>query len=140
VTTLPEDREVTFVVCETVREEKGGKLSLLGLYPGNRLNVPQDTIEATLPLALVFFVDGGSGLFKSSASLISPTGKAVVDKSDLPDHDKKEDAANVVLMQLIPFKTTDFGTFKVLLQLDDRTYERTFSINKGPVQPHDECG
>jgi hypothetical protein len=131
MTVFPADNLVTLIVCETIREEKAGKLSLLGVFPGGKLIVGLDVTVITLPMSFVFFVNDGEGAFKSSVSLKAPDGVVILDGKDLSDTQKNPDASAVVMVMLVPFQTDQIGTFTVSLHLDDRIYERSFSIQKG---------
>jgi hypothetical protein len=132
---FPEDRDVTAILCEGIREEKGGKVTLNGFYPGRRVVVPVGTKDAVLPLCLLFVVDGpGEGTFKSSVTVFAPSGAAALPETQFPDHVKIKTAPNVVVVQMMPFKSAEKGKFIASLKLDDRAYETTFQIEEGVIR------
>jgi hypothetical protein len=127
------DAATQFFLCEVIRQEHGGKFSLLGFYPGNEVVVPAETVTVTLSLACVFIFLDGVGSFTPTASLNAPSGASVL-TGELPPVEKHEGRPLTATIQLSPIQTKEFGTFRVSLQLGEKTYERTFQILKGSPQ------
>jgi len=103
------------LMCDDIRQEVGGKTSLMGLYEAH-IVVPQ--IPTALP-KLCFFTRFSrmDGQFKFGFSIVSPTGdrKDVIRDSDvqIPDG-AKEGTFNVIAQ---PFEAASEGVYEVILSL-----------------------
>lgn len=124
----PTDAATQFLICEAVRQEQGGKLSLLGLFPDGKILVPPETKKVTLPLVCVFIFQDGVGSFSSKVSVIAPSGAFMVNDEPFDDVEKRPDGPFIALVHIMPFQTEEFGTFTVRLRLDENSYKRTFTI------------
>jgi hypothetical protein len=103
------------ILCDDIRQEMGGKASLMGLYD-HHIVVP----EVPFVLPKVCFYSRFSrmdGQFKFSFSIVSPTGerKDIIRDSDvqIPDG-AKEGTFNVIAS---PFEVGAEGVFEVILGL-----------------------
>jgi hypothetical protein len=79
---------VKFLLCDDVRSEANGKLSLIGLYPDDKIyvlsspNVPGQPsampgfVAVLNQLAVVCLAFGGVGVFPASAKITGPSGQA----------------------------------------------------------------
>ena len=71
----PSDASVQFLICESVREETGGKATLLGYMGGGTILVPRGTIfPVGIQLGMVFVLVDGEGKFRASLEAIGPNG------------------------------------------------------------------
>jgi hypothetical protein len=69
----PTDALIKFIVCETARVEKDDKVSLLGVYPDNKIFLPADArFPATFSLSLVFFLLDGTGPLNGKLEIKMP--------------------------------------------------------------------
>ncbi|MGH6824684.1 DUF6941 family protein [Methyloceanibacter sp.] len=121
---------VVFLLCETVREELGNKLSLLGLFTSNRILAPADTTTVLLPsLTLLFIVNGGEGSFRTSLTLFAPSGKALAEPTprDVP---LVPGTGRNLIFNFVPFSTDEFGEYHAILRMDGTEYSRRFSLVK----------
>jgi hypothetical protein len=132
VTKAPSDAAVNFLLAETVRQEVGGKLTIIGFYPGNQLLIPKGTKQTVTPLAFIFLVLEGEGTFPSSISLVSPSGKAMFQDEKMPDTVKIPKQPLSVLVGVQPFVTDEIGKFDVTLRLGDASYRRSFTVDFAP--------
>lgn len=103
------------ILCDDIRQEMGGKASLMGLYD-HHIVVP----EVPFVLPKVCFYSRFSrmdGQFKFSFSIVSPTGerKDIIRDSDvqIPDG-AKEGTFNVIAS---PFEVGAEGVYEVILGL-----------------------
>jgi hypothetical protein len=133
MSTPPNDAAIQFLLCESVRQEQGGKLTLLGFFPGSVIVVPPTTETITFPLAFLFITNDGDGLFSVRVTLIRPSGAVEFADQPIPDVTKEPGKPMTALVQFLPFHTSEFGGFKILLKLNDALYERIFTIQKEPL-------
>jgi hypothetical protein len=103
------------ILCDDIRQEMGGKASLMGLYD-HHIVVP----EVPFVLPKVCFYSRFSrmdGQFKFSFSIVSPTGerKDIIRDSDVQiPEGAKEGTFNVIAS---PFEVGAEGVFEVILGL-----------------------
>jgi hypothetical protein len=117
-----------FLVCETIREEVGGKASLLGVFSGARLLVPSDTrFPTAINLALFGVFHDGEGAFRTKVRIFDPDGTEMVN-GELPDLSKEANKAAQVRVLLGVFPVTKPGVFKVEFMLNGRPYHETFTV------------
>jgi len=121
------------LLCDDIRQEMGGKTSLMGLYD-HHIVVPQ--IPFTLPKVCFYTrFSRMDGQFKFGFSIVSPTGdrKDVIRDSDvqIPDG-AKEGTFNVIAS---PFEVSAEGIFEVIVGLtkgaDRFEYVYKFAISDG---------
>ncbi|MBI4190668.1 MAG: hypothetical protein HY525_09040 [Betaproteobacteria bacterium] len=128
----PSDDKMLFLISDDVREETGGKVTVLGLSVATELIVPkQDHQNAAIAsMAFLFGITDGEGVFKSEFSIIDPDNQAVLKGNALASEVEKLPGRNANLVfKLIPFKYK-LGPYRVILKLDDRAYERKFKIRE----------
>ena len=103
------------LLCDDIRQEMGGKTSLMGLYD-HHIVVPQ--VPFSLPKVCFYTrFSRMDGDFKFSFAIVSPSGerKDVIRDSDvqIPDG-AKEGTFNVIAS---PFEVTSDGIYEVILGL-----------------------
>jgi hypothetical protein len=103
------------LLCDDIRQEMGGKTSLMGLYD-HHIVVPQ--VPFTLPKVCFYTrFSRMDGQFKFGFSIVSPTGdrKDVIRDSDVQiPEGAKEGTFNVIAS---PFEVTGEGVYEVILAL-----------------------
>ncbi len=130
---LPSDAAVQFVLCEAAREEKGGKISLLGVYPDRKVLLPPDTkFPVAMQLALVFLLLDGEGPFNGTLSVNSSGGEPLLSGAALPNIEKASDAAGTVMINVAPFPIVGFGRIEIILTLEGQEFRRDFFAVAGP--------
>ena len=121
------------LLCDDIRQEMGGKTSLMGLYD-HHIVVPQ--VPFVLPKVCFYTrFSRMDGTFKFSFSIISPTGerKDIIRDSDveIPDG-AKEGTFNVIAS---PFEVGAEGVYEVIIGLtkgaDRFEYVYKFAISDG---------
>jgi hypothetical protein len=132
VTKAPSDAAVLFLLSEAVRQEAGGKLTLLGFYPDAQLLIPKGTEQVVMPLAMTFIVTDGEGIFPTAVSLTAPSGKALFPKENMSESVKHPGQPMSILVAAHPFVTDETGKFDVTLHLGDAHYRRSFRIDFQP--------
>ena len=120
---------VQFLIAEDVREESGKKLSLLGVFAGDDINIEKNELGYALPsFAILILGRGARGKFRGSLKLLSPSGKEIV-VNQWDELDFSSGANFVMPIKLVPFVINEFGPYTVSLTLSDTPYTFTFSIN-----------
>jgi len=121
------------LLCDDIRQEMGGKTSLMGLYD-HHIVVPQ--VPFVLPKVCFYTrFSRMDGTFKFSFSIISPNGerKDIIRDSDveIPDG-AKEGTFNVIAS---PFEVGGEGVYEVIIGLtkgaDRFEYVYKFAISDG---------
>jgi hypothetical protein len=129
--TYPSEDEITFLLCESIRQEANNKLTLIGLFTGGDVLVPVNATLITLPtFGLLFIFKDGEGTFSIHASIFSPTNKLLLARAKLEDSKKDKDGPMVIALMMTPFVTDEIGQFRVEIELDSEKYERTFEVKK----------
>ena len=132
MTATPSDVAVNFLLAESIRQETGGKLTIIGYYPGNQLLIPKETKQLVTSIAFVFIALDGDGTFSTAVSLTAPSGKAIFKNEFLQNSVKHPGQPLSVLLAVQPFVTDETGTFDVTLHLDNATYRRSFTVDFEP--------
>jgi hypothetical protein len=131
----PSDSNVTFLLCEQVRVEQGGKSSLMGFFPAAEMLVPDTAETITLPSLALYFVMVGpeEGNYTTSVTLLLPSSKVLFADVPLPNGVKQANRPLSIACHVVPFQSPESGTFTTILKLDDASYRRSFSIQKAPA-------
>jgi hypothetical protein len=132
VTATPSDAAVNFLLAESVRQEAGGKLTIIGLYPANQLLIAKGTKQLVTSLAFGFIVLDGDGTFSTVISLVAPSGKTIFKEELLPNSVKLPGQPLTLVVAVQPFVTDETGKFDIALRLDNATYRRSFTVDFAP--------
>ena len=132
MTAVPSDAAVNFLLAESVRQELGGKLTIIGLYPGNQITIPKGTKQLVTSIAFAFIVLDGDGTFSTTFSLRAPSGKVIFKDDFLQRSVKNPGEPLIVLIAVQPFVTDETGKFDISLHLDSATYPRSFTVDFAP--------
>jgi len=124
----PTDAKTLFLVCEAARQEPGGKLTLIGLFPSRRIHIPANTKTAILNLSFVFILSDGEGHFTTKVTLIDPKGVPMIANADVPPVDRNANGTSTVNINIAPFQSAERGRFTIILSLNETRYERTFEV------------
>ncbi|MBZ0221358.1 MAG: hypothetical protein K8I01_13120 [Candidatus Methylomirabilis sp.] len=127
--TLPR-HEITLML-DDIREERGGKFSLIGLYT-------QDIIVEALPammskLCLFTRMKGGEGTFSVKFSIKDPNGDELLSRFTPFNMTAREGYSHVNFM-VSPFGINHEGRYDLKMYLDDELfYEMSFFVKKAKV-------
>jgi hypothetical protein len=133
MTKTPPSREKTvFLLCEDIRQELGGKFSLLGLVANNDISVdelPPNVGEggAAIPsLTILFLFRDGEGEFNAKVGVIGPDNKELVPENGTTMKKGPKETMNVGF-KITPFKVM-VGKYRAYVLLDNERYEEEFVI------------
>ena len=141
-TKLPSRRDIKFFLAEDVRPEANGKVSLIGLLPGEFVGVvgppPAPNIAFAIPsLSFLFVISGpSSGQFTARFRVTAPDKKTVV--LDAPAEapiQKTRDKPAGLGTSAKPFIGPTFGTYTLHLELGKARFSFPFTVEKGPEPP-----
>ena len=138
-TSLPEKNTVQYILCEDVRKEAEGKLSLLGVFLANRIfvTVAESSEHSPGPVALlsslavVATFRGGVGKFKTKFEIFSP-GSEVVVQGTLGEVDLDRGDTSTAIFKINGFQVPEFGTFLARFTIGTEVYDFNFSIERKP--------
>jgi hypothetical protein len=123
---LPTDGRALFLACESIRQEAGGRLTIIGAVTSGDMLVPSGTQLVTLAsLAFLFVFRDGQGTFPGSFSLMAPSGQTLVDQHKLPNSVK---VPGDLVVNIAPFETKELGEFRAVARLADQDFVRTFGL------------
>ena len=113
------------IVCEDIRIEVSGKLTMVGVYPGGTINFlkrPTKEIPGQVNLAFSCWFRKGYGTFETRFAIIGPTDEKII---DLQLGSQTVEAGKVMVLNL-KFQNAVFvtdGEYKIITYLNDRQYE-----------------
>lgn len=135
---LPTDSNIKFLIADDIREEVGGKFSILGYYPSNilQLSVPSTpplpttaTVGALVipSLTILWSFTDGAGEYSAKISIKDPAGQDLINAA--PQNIIKNDTGEMnMIMKISPFIVNAKGSFECTAELDKVKYTRHFII------------
>lgn len=141
---LPIKREVRLIIAEDIRQEVLGKVTLVGLMPGERFlvsgkpdaNAPTHVAFAVPSLGFLFVITGGEGKFKARIKVIAPDKKktTIIDVSMDKPVEKIADRPAMFGTTAKPFAGPAFGTYTVQVNLNGEKFAFPMKIEQGPAE------
>lgn len=126
--------DVQFILADDIREETGGKLSLIGAYTGREITitpnkaVPEGKIVA-IPLAFLFIIRGTKGLTKVQFAVQAPSKKIVGSVALEPKIGTETTTNLVVRAPQMPLPEDGIYTVELSLpELGTEPYRFTFKV------------
>ncbi|WP_150102933.1 DUF6941 family protein [Sideroxydans lithotrophicus] len=136
-----------FLIAEEFRPEASGKVTALGVYPGNYiilLKPPQGIPDTAIPtldrVAFLITVSELKGSHNYSGKIIDPNGNSVIDPNSNQIKEGVqpfgegitigEGMSHSFIFELKPFSIKTMGRYKFILYVDDAPHEFTFDIRK----------
>lgn len=130
MSTLPDENDVRLILADDFRQEQGAKLTILGFYGSNEVNIHSSagSVVVLPSLAFLWWITGAAeGPYAGRFTMQSPSGAVVID-GDNRTIVKNKDASAVFLTKISPFEVKERGPYKVAMILDGRAYERSVTI------------
>lgn len=142
-----------FLIADQIRSEIGGKHTILGLYPGDKLNLEkfdlpirdandgkEMTVTVTESLHVFLVFKGGLGKFNSTITILTPSGKTLA-KSKEREVELKKNQDLVMTLGVAPFPVPELGEYKCMFALGNKEYTYSFSVvceHAGVIQPEEK--
>lgn len=130
-------KTIQFLLADAVRQEQGGKVTVLGLYSGDSV-VLQDVLPKEFPegmnglalacLTILAIVRDGQGRFDCNLHLFGPTGTELGKGLNSVILDKQKDAPVNLIFPIQPFPIPDFGNYRIALWINKHEYEFKFKV------------
>jgi hypothetical protein len=127
------------LIAEDVREEIGGKHTIVGVFSGDdiRFQRPKDLAKEARPtlgqLGTYALFTGGEGEYATKVELISPSGKIVNSAGPFSSH--KTDAVNMIVScTWAPIRFPENGRYKIRILVDDKEFTQEFSVIEIPSE------
>lgn len=129
-------KRVNFLLADQIREEAGGKLTIIGLYANDEIILLGDLPEElpiglqglALPaLSILVQLKDGIGNYNGEAQVIDPNGKPLIIPAKLTIS-LKENVWSNLIVPFVPFPLPKFGLYTFELKLDNKKYKYTFTI------------
>jgi len=133
---IPPKSIARFLVCDDVRPELYGKLTIVGWYPRDAIALhPVDPNDANwnptiLSLALLYEFEDGIGTFDAELEITTPSSKSIGrTKIGTLVVEKGQPAGIVARLAQLPLP--EFGAYTFTLYLGNKSYPKTITVNKG---------
>ena len=116
-------------MCETAREESGGKVSILGYVAGDEIMLPSDIkFPAGFSFAFVFVLKDGSGKFKPTFEIRDSSGNNIIPLQPLSELVKPLGKAANILVNIPMLVVPSFGTYSITMSIEGVSYTRKLTI------------
>lgn len=129
-------KQLRFLLADSVREELGGKLTVIGLYTGGEVilqnampaEVPEGFQGIALPgLTILAVFEDGQGEFEVQFQIYDPTNRPL-GKSAPTTVVKAKNTTQNLIFPIMPFPVTGLGRYRFELRLDNRKYGYSFTV------------
>ncbi|WP_448031568.1 hypothetical protein [Bradyrhizobium liaoningense] len=127
MTTLPKDEQVRLILCEDIRPELNGKVSLLGFFPALSIRVKEVGETIAIPLAFLFLIESPPGKFAGTFSVERPDGKEMFNVAVQAVTNPGDDGT-IINVKAVTFPVPMVGVYSALLALDGQKYVRKFNV------------
>ncbi len=130
-------RSVKFLLCDDARAEASGKITLVGLYPDDKIVVqlgqqtPPGVVAALSQVSFVCIVTDGDGAFPASAIITGPGIN--LSKMSLGSPTFKRGEHTTIILQGGQFLVPQFGKFACTLSIGGVDHKFPFEIISRPV-------
>jgi hypothetical protein len=125
---LPTDAKIDLLVCDAVRQEDDGKLSLSGFFPTAEVKLdPSVPLPVAVNLTFVFVLRDGDGQFRMTFRIADPLGREI-HRYTVPEFRKSADQAHVMMLAVERIPIGNSGTYSILLDVDGEQYRRPVRI------------
>jgi hypothetical protein len=132
--------KVNFLLAEEVRSEVSGKLTILGLYPGDVIvllkgarpaGVSPDTPSGIERMVILAVITGApEGLHKLKGRMLNPAGEAEIPEIALDDAIAKSGQSHTAIIEFKPFMINQLGIFNFELFIDDTKFTFPFEVRE----------
>jgi hypothetical protein len=122
------DKIDIFLAADAIRQEIGGKITIMGAFVGNQILLAPDTpLPAHMPLAILAAFYGGEGDFETKLRIKEPSG---AESGELVTGrlNKVANQAMQVMVNFGLFGIVSLGKYKIDVILDDHVYTEYLTV------------
>jgi hypothetical protein len=125
---LPTDANISFLVCDAVRQGADGKLDIAGYYPTGEVKLdPAARLPAPLNLTFVFILKDGEGRFRAIHRIVDPLGNEL-HRFELPEINKIAGLSHAMMLPVAQIPISHSGNYSTSIEIDGQRYERIVRI------------
>jgi len=137
---------VRFLLCDDVRPEATGKVSIIGLYPADVIMVrnmdgqvpPEGLVTVLGQIAIACLALNGNGTYTAGVAITGPSGQNMLSGS-LGEFTLARDRNATLIVQSTNLAVPEYGKYTLILTIGKREYPFEFNIVQAPdsiVTPH----
>jgi hypothetical protein len=131
INVLPTQGRTLVLVAEWIRQELGGKTSLIGMYSdGIVVFLNRVTFPVILPIGICYIFRDGSGKFQCGIRIASPTGQVILD-NPIGEITKQSELSHTMIVQIPAFQIIELGEYDVEMILDGTRYPSKITFRQG---------
>ena len=123
----PKDENVRLLLCEDVRPELNGKVTLAGFFPGLSIRVPAVGPSVWIQLAFLFVIEAEPGRYTGSVEMRDADGISLF-RADTQAEIGEGDDGTLIVVKVIQFPVTKTGEYGIELNLSGTSYPRKFKV------------
>jgi hypothetical protein len=125
---LPTDANVSFLLCDEVRQTPDGKLDLAGYFPVDEIKIdPSAHLPGEIHLTFVFVLKDGDGQFEAVLRLVDPLGKELHEYR-FDRFEKLAGFRHIVMLRVTRIPIIVLGVYEVSLEIEGQRYRRPVRI------------
>jgi hypothetical protein len=125
---LPTDANISFLLCDAVRQSADGKLDIAGYFPTGEIKLdPAAQLPVALNLTFVFILKDGEGRFRAIHRIVDPLGKEL-HRFELPEINKIAGLSHAMMLPVAQIPIVHSGNYLTSIELDGQPYERVVRI------------
>jgi hypothetical protein len=119
------------IVAENIRQELGGKVTIIGAFLGGRIVLPKDAVfPATMALGFYALFDDGDGEFNTKVRLFNPDSDQMGPDIDLGKSTKFPNQSLGIIVNFPIFQVVKAGRYSIEIYLDDHVYKDGFAVSQ----------
>lgn len=126
--------DVSFLICDDIREEINGRQSLMGVYLRNEVTVEDKTLTVLPSLGIFFRLDNLRSTVTFSARLVTPQMElGTIGPDSLP----KQQTTLVLNLRVAPFPVHE-GICSLIVNVDGVDIVNNFTVSYAKMKEHDQ--
>jgi hypothetical protein len=119
-----------FLAAESLRQELGGKITIIGAFAGGHILLASGTsFPAHMPLGILIAFYEGEGNFKARLRMSDAHGKQLGQDVEIGSIEKFAEQPMQLMVNFGIFELTGIGKYKIDAFLDDRAYTDYLTIS-----------
>lgn len=129
--------KASFLLAEEVRPEASGKMTLLGLFPGNTIilhkgerpeGVPENAPSGLEKLTIMATISDAEGVYRVKGKIVDPSGE--VKELKLGEATIKKGFSHSSIIELKPFLIKQSGIFHFEYVVGSKKFDFPFEVRE----------